>query len=93
MRRFLATFTLDERPTDQEVQQRLRALAVASHELGIRPVETFVARGEGRAFAFFEAGDEGQVTHALGKAGIRAGHVMEVERVFTELLDEPRRAR
>jgi hypothetical protein len=93
MERFLALHRLPERATDAHVRDLLRNLAIAAHRAGLRPVETFVAVGEGRAFTLFEAEEEAQVRDVCGSAGVQAPQVLRVERVHTELLDEPRRAR
>jgi hypothetical protein len=93
MERFLVLHRLPERATDAQVRDLLRNLAVAAHDAGLHPQETFVSRADGRAFTLFEAEDERAVRNVCGSAGAEAQQVLRVERVHTELLDEPRRAR
>lgn len=92
MRRFLVTHELAEGEAGK--REDLTRLARVCHEAGLRPVETFYqATGGGSAYTLFEANDENDVLSATRRAGLRAHDVMPAERVFTDLLDRPRKAR
>lgn len=91
MQKFLALHDL----ADGEAMKRdaLTRLAEASHDLGVRPVETFYSPGRDSAYTLFEANSVEEVRRAAELAGLHALDVVPTERVFTELLDRPHKAR
>lgn len=91
--RFLAIEPIPLEISAGDVRQRFEALARTSHELGIRPLETFYTQREGVAYTLFEAVDEESVISAHELAGLANVRVAPAERMYPDLLDEPRRAR
>ena len=93
MRRFLAVEPIPLTLTPDEVRARFRDLARHAHALGIRPVETFYSLREGESFTLFEAEHADDVRRAHELAGWAALRIAPAERLYPDLLDEPRRAR
>lgn len=91
MRRFLAKHQLPAGDADPRAD--LRRLAEAGHERGIRAIETFYSPATGTAYTLFEALNENDVAAAYARAMQTTPEVMLAERIHTELLDVPRRAR
>lgn len=91
MRRFLVTHELGN--DEAEKRDSLTRLARVCHEAGLRPVETFYRPGGVDAWTLFEANTERDVLAATERAGLHAQEVVLTERVFTDLLDRPRKAR
>ncbi len=91
MRRFLAMETLSEDVAQSKEQ--LRRLAEAAHDAGLRAVETFLSPGWSNAFTLFEAETADSVRIVHERAGLPVPEVIAAERIHTDLLDQPRRAR
>lgn len=91
-RQFLAIHPLSA-PGGEPVRAALARVAQAAHGRGVHPIETFFSVATGMAYTFVEADTEARVRDAYAAAGLPAPEVVPGERVFTELLDEPRRAR
>jgi hypothetical protein len=68
-------------------------MAQAAHDLGVRPIETLYSTVKGLAYTLVEADTPERVREAYAAAGLPSPEVVPGERVFTELLDVPRRAR
>ena len=91
-RRFLA---INELPgaDDAEVLARLERLVERGHALGLRPLETFYSIERGRAYTYVEGDTEESVRAMCAAAGLPVVDVVPGERLYTELLDEPKRYR
>jgi hypothetical protein len=91
---FLVTHRLGVAAVETGWRETLTALAQASHELGIRPVETFYSDERLIAYTLYEAPDAESIRAAHERARIGAPtEIVETERVHTDLLYEPRRQR
>lgn len=93
MNRYLAIHELPAAATRQELMESLTRVAEAAHARGLRPVETLYSWERHQAFTLMDAPGATQVREVLDDAGVGESEVLEVQRVYTELLDEPRRAR
>lgn len=90
---FLASHDLAPGTSREEARSLLERLAAAGNAEGVRTVETFVSVERAQAVTLFQAATEEQVRRACFRAGLANVDVFRGERVFTELLDEPRHAR
>lgn len=82
----LAPGVVDPRPV-------LETLADSGHRIGAHAEETFYSAQTGTAFTLFEARDEKDVFDTYARAGLERPEVFPTERIYTDLLDEPRRDR
>jgi hypothetical protein len=93
MDRFLVIHPVPLGSTEPQVKDGLERLARHAHDLGIQPVETIYSVDQGQAYTLCEGGDAGTVLAATRRAGIADAEVVRAERIYTDLLDVPRRAR
>lgn len=94
MRRYLAVHRLPENAASGDWKGELTRLVERGHDVGIRAVETFYSAERGVAYTLFEAPDAASVANLHRSAALPApDDVLPAERVFTELLAEPRRDR
>ena len=91
-RRFLAINDLPG-ATAAEVRGRFERLVEEGRALGLRPVETFYSLERGRAYTYVEGDAEDHVRAMCAAAGLPVVDVVPGERLYTELLDEPKRYR
>lgn len=91
--RFLAVEPIPLDLSPEDVRARFEALARHAHEVGARPLETFYSMREGESYTLFEAGSEDDVRRAHLLAGWAAMRIAPAERLYPDLMDEPRRAR
>ena len=91
--RFLAVEPIPLDLPPAEVQRRFETLARHAHLVGARPIESFYSRSEGESYTLFEAASEDEVRRIHEMAGWAALRVAPAERVYPDLLSEPRRNR
>jgi hypothetical protein len=91
-KRFLAIATLPPGWAREDLLERLERVARASRERGVHPLETLFSLPRGRAYTLVDAASARDVEEACSLAGLPV-EVVPGERVHTDLLDEPHRAR
>ena len=91
--RFLAVEPVPLDLSRAEVQARFENLARHAHVVGARPMETFYSRREGESYTLFEAASEEEVRRIHELAGWAVLRVAPAERIYPDLLSEPRRNR
>ncbi|MHB8585585.1 MAG: hypothetical protein ACYDDF_07095 [Thermoplasmatota archaeon] len=90
--RFLAIHELPPDVEDEGIVEPLRTVLQAAQSRGVHIYETFYSLPRHMAWTFVEGRSAEDVEHAFLDAGVVA-EVVEGDRIFTELLMEPRRAR
>lgn len=93
MRRFLAIEAIPGGATPDTFRDALRALDRAADALGLRVRETIFNLSRGQAFSLFDAETEEQVHQAHEAAGFAPADVFPADVIYTNLLEQPRRAR
>lgn len=94
MARFLAIHHIEPQAPDGSWREKLTRLAEESLDVGLHPVETVYSRARGVAYTFYEAPDAESIRRLHMKAfATPPDDVMEADRVYPELLAEPRRDR
>lgn len=92
MPRFLAAHPLARHAPVDTWRDELTRIARAAREVGIHPVETFYSAERGRAYTIYDAPDADSIRrlHETAKAS-PPDDIITGERIYTELLAEPRR--
>jgi hypothetical protein len=94
MHRYLAVHRLGEHSPEGEWKDELARLAQRAHERGIRALETFYSAERGLAYTLYDAPSEVSVVQLHESAAVALpDDIHPAERVYTELLAEPRRDR
>jgi hypothetical protein len=91
-KRFLAISTLQPGWDREDLVRRLEDLSRVASDRGVHPLETFFSLPRARAYTLIDAVDDRAVLDACAAAGLPA-EVVPGERVYTDVLDEPHRAR
>jgi hypothetical protein len=94
MKRFLVIHPMPDPPGVRGWRDELARLARRAHDAGLHPIETFYTAERGLAYTLYEAPDAGSIRKLHERVGLAAPHdVLSAERVYPELLAEPRRDR
>lgn len=91
-KRFLAIATIPPGWDRGELMGHLEQVARVASGRGVHPLETFYSLPRGRAYTLVDAASDRDVEDVCAAAGLPV-EVVPGERVQTDLLDEPRRAR
>jgi hypothetical protein len=80
-------------PSEPDVRRALERVTEEAHHRGLRPVETFYSLDRRRAYTYVVGDTPERVREAFAAAGVPGVDVVPGRRLYTELLDEPRRSR
>lgn len=92
-RGFLVLLELPEGMDGEATRRALERLAREARDVGFRPKESFLSRESRMLVTYCEAARREDIVGAHLRAGLPAPRVHEADRIHTELLSEPHRAR
>lgn len=93
MERFLAIHRIPSGTGEPDFRRMLQTLAEVADEVGVDVTQTVYSLPGGQAFSLVEAENAATVRDLVARVGLPASEVVPASVVYTDLLNEPRRAR